>query len=331
MENKRAVADNQYPAQAAQDRYYHLSPNKRKGKQTYSVSEGTSREKTRERKIAAPALQRPARRQRSRNMCSINRSFNTTYNDKQEVPPYTGIMFEVTARAEAVIVNAFELDLRLENATDLTVEIYTLQGYYGDEVGKPDKWTLIANTEVVLSFGGGGIVPVQKIVPVRIDAAQRQSFYITMKGPYLDHNVNALQKTGELQSTGEDLNVYVGSGLTDYKFPGLLDKVLHPMFAGVIHYEIPYDCDTIATSTTVFEFSVLFRKSVGNKADVTNAISNALNELLTQDPQLRTYVSDFSLVKQKGETEPLPYTRKYWSIATTEKSSQRILFLRTLF
>ena len=261
-------------------------------------------------------------------MCSINRFFNTTYNDEPEVPPYTGIMFEVTTRAEVVIVKAFELDLRLENATDLTVEIYTLQGNYGDVVGKPENWTLIANTEVVPSVRGGGIVPVQKVVPVRIEAAQRQSFYITMKGAYLDHNVNALQKTGELQSAGEDLDIYVGAGLTDYKFSGQLDKILHPMFAGVIHYEIPYECDTVVTSTAVFEFSVLFRKSVGNRSDVTNAISDALNELLIQDPQLRTYVSDFSLVKQKGETVPLQYTRKYWS--TIDCSNRKMIVAHCL-
>ena len=220
-------------------------------------------------------------------------------------------MFELTTTSEPVIVDTFELDLRMGNATDLAVEIYTLQGTYADFFNQSEEWTLIADTEVVLSAGGGGIVPVHRFTPVRIDVAQRQSFYITMKGPYLDHKVNALQKTGEVQSVGDDLQIFVGSGLTAYKFPNQLDKVLHPMFSGVIHYARSYDCDTVVTSTTVFEFPILFRDSVGNMADVTKAISDALDELITRDPQLSSFVSDFSLVKQKGETEALTYTRKY--------------------
>jgi len=247
-------------------------------------------------------------------MCSINRSYNTSYNDNLEVPPYTGLMFEVTVRSEPVIINAFELDLRLENATDLSVEVYSLPGSFVEKFDQPSEWTLVADTELVLSTGGGGIIPVQQFVPVRIDTAQRQSFYITMKGPYLDHNVYALQKTGELQSKGDDLQVFVGAGLTEYRFPNQLDTILNPMFAGVIHYEKEYNCDEVLTATTYLDFPVLFQDSVGNMVDVTTAINDALDEIFKNDPEIKSFVSDYDLSKDDGHTEAVKYTRKFPSM-----------------
>lgn len=245
-------------------------------------------------------------------MCSINRSYNTSYNDNLEVPPYTGMMFEVTARRAPVIIKAFELDLRLENATDLAIEVYSLPGSFEEKFDQPSEWTLVADTEVVLTAGGGGgIVPVQKFTPVRIDFAQRQSFYITMKGPYLDHNVDALQKTGEVQSKGDDLQVFVGAGLTEYRFPNQLDTILDPMFAGVIHYEKEYNCDQVLTATTYFDFPVLFEDSVGNMVDVTTAINDALDEIFKNDPEIKAFVTDYDLTKGDGQTEAVTYTRKW--------------------
>ena len=246
-------------------------------------------------------------------MCSIHRAYNTTYNDNREVPPYTGLMFEVTAIGDPLKILTLELDLRLENATDLSVEVYSLSGQFAELFNQPDAWDLVAATQVVVTPGGGGaVIPVQDFTPVRIGANERHSFYVTMKGPYLDHTVYALQKTGEIQSRGDDLQVFVGAGLTEYKFPEQLDDVLNPMFAGVIHYEKEFDCGTVLTSTAYLDFPFLFEESVDMRI-VTMAINEAVDELLKEEDELKSYVSRFGLQKRdSGETEAISYTCK-WS------------------
>lgn len=244
-------------------------------------------------------------------MCSINRSFNTTYNDNEKVPSYTGLMFEVTAIGDPLRVLTLELDLRLENATDLSVEVYTRQGHFADVFDQPDAWDLVADTEVVLSADGGGIIPAQRFLPVRIGANQRQSFYVTMKEPLLDHTVYALQKTGEIQTRGDDLQVFVGAGLTEYKFPAKLDDILNPMFAGVIHFEKEYDCAKEPMSTTTLDFPFLFEKSASDMGDLTGLLNEVVDGLLKDDYELKTFVSQYGLKKQDaGATEAVSYTCK---------------------
>jgi len=218
-------------------------------------------------------------------------------------------MFEVTAIGDPLNILTLELDLRLENATDLSVEVYSLSGQYAEHFNQPDAWDLVAATQVVVTPGGGGaVIPAQDFTPVRIGANERQSFYVTMKGPYLDHTVYALQKTGDIQSRGDDLQVFVGAGLTEYKFPEKLDDILNPMFAGVIHYEKEYDCGTVLTSTTYLDFPFLFEESVDMRI-VTMAINKAVDELLKEEDGLKSYVSRFGLQKRdSGETEAVSYS-----------------------
>jgi len=250
-------------------------------------------------------------------MCSTNRSFNTTYNDNEDVPPYTGIMFEVTAIGDPLRVLTLELDLRLENATDLTVEVYSHAGRFVEVFDKPEAWDKVASTKAVVSRGGdAAIIPVQYFTPVRIGANQRQSFYVTMTGPYLDHSVYALQKTGDIQIRGDDLQLFVGAGLTEYPFTDKLDDILNPMFAGVIHYEKEHVCGEDLTITSYIDFPFLFEQLVSNLLDVTTAISSVINELLKEDGELKSYISRFDLKVFDGVTEAVTYQRKWLNNST---------------
>lgn len=229
-------------------------------------------------------------------MCSLNRSLNTTFNDNVDVIPFTGIMFEVTAISQPLNILTFELDMRLENASDLSVEVYSRRGYFADVFNQPDEWRMIASTEVIPIYGGvGAIIPVHDFAPVHIEANQRQSFYITAKQSILDHNVDALQKTGEVQMRNEDLQLFVGAGLTEYKFPSGLARFNSPMFAGIIHYEKENACANNPTITTTLTIPFLFEVSPSRMLDVTQSISETVNRLLVDDQLLKEYVSRFGL------------------------------------
>jgi len=257
-------------------------------------------------------------------MCSINRSFNTTYNDNLAVPPYRGIMFEVTALGvDPLTVLTLELDLRLENATaaeleNLKVQVYTASGHFHDALEQAASWHLVADATVAVNSNtNNAIIPVQQFHPVRIPGQQLQSFYVTTNGSYLDFTVDALQKTGEVQVRGDDLQLFVGAGLTSgFQFPAVLDKVLHPMFAGVLHYEIEHssgNCNDRIIKT-VLDVPFLFETSVANMADVTMAIDDAVAHLLGNDPHLRSLGSEFGLQQPQGaETKAVKYTREYCS------------------
>jgi hypothetical protein len=84
-------------------------------------------------------------------------SLNTTYNDVAGVPPYTGIMFEIFSRSNIEILT-FELDLQMENATDLSVEIYSLERAYASNVHNESAWELVANTVAVPAPKGNGVI-----------------------------------------------------------------------------------------------------------------------------------------------------------------------------
>lgn len=264
-------------------------------------------------------------------LCGKYYNFNTTYNGNVDVPPYSGILFEVTSLAKPLNVLTLELDIRFDLANDeekgdLSIQVYTTTGGFINLLDNPESWDLVADTQLLLSpSGNGGIIDVQDFSPVHIEARQRQSFYVSMNQALLDHNVDALQKTGELAIQNSDMNVYVGAGTTlpgnsstfqadfggkddsNRKFPVQLDPILNPMFAGVIHYRAEAECGQDLLTTTYIDIPFLLKKSVDDWQYVTEALNMAVENLMSSRDELKDYVTMYSLRKlDAGQTNALP-------------------------
>ena len=60
---------------------------------------------------------------REEEKCFQAETFRTPYNYNDGVPAYQGIMFEVAALAEEIEVSGLELDAKLDQMTNLNMEI----------------------------------------------------------------------------------------------------------------------------------------------------------------------------------------------------------------
>ena len=249
--------------------------------------------------------------------CTTTVAINTTFNSDTRVPTYTGIMFEIFPRMDLELLT-IELDLRIpedevEDA-DLSVELYTMQGSY--ELLKAyseNRWSLVTKgTAVILPGGQGAIIPATEFTPFKIEAKERRSFYVTMKRSYLDHNVMALQKTGELQMRTPELDILVGVGFHQYKFPGDYDRLLDPQFAGVLHLQRTAECELLTTTTTVELVYIVEAEATAQLlTDLSNSVDQAIADLLAADPDLQRYQNEFNLqVNQKASSSRKEYEGK---------------------
>lgn len=250
--------------------------------------------------------------------CSSSRSFNTTYNGGLNDILYAGLMFEMSAFS-ALDVLTLELDIRWDmKPTDLSVEVYTTSGDYAseDRFHQPGIWHLQASSKLLSApEGNSAVIPVTDFVPFHIPANERRSVYVTMKGPYLDYTVYALQKTGDIQITGDDLQLLVGSGFTSYRFPAAIDKIVHPMFAGIIHYKKTFECNDTLAATTQVSFQFLVEKSLADGGLALNsAVERAVDGLLQSNAVLRNFVEEYGLQKNStATTNTVSFICKYLS------------------
>ena len=248
----------------------------------------------------------PAKRQLTEHWCTGHRAFNTTYNGEKDVPPYYGIMFEMSALSD-IEIQTFELDIRWDmEPSDLSVEVYTLLGSYTDRFNQSSAWELLAATNIVLApEGNSGIIPASDFTPVQIAALDRRSFYVTMKGPYLDHTVYGLQKTGDIHIRGDDMHLFVGSGFTSDNFPDTIDPVLDPQFAGVVHYKKTFSCHDNQASTTRVRYNLLLETNVVDESltlRINAALDKAIDQILVSNEVLSNLANSFGLRKQSGTT-----------------------------
>jgi hypothetical protein len=147
-------------------------------------------------------------------------------------------MFTVRTLASPITIKTFELDVRTDIADgDLGVEVYTLLDGYSDSYNNSDAWTMVANTDAVPVPGGSGVlIPVQDFDMISMKADELRSFYVTMRGSYLESTADALVQCGEEQIKNDELRIDVGTGISTSKF-STIDRTISPKFAGVIHYE----------------------------------------------------------------------------------------------
>lgn len=89
-------------------------------------------------------------------------------------------------------------------------------------------------------------------------ADELRSFYITMKGPYIDSFASAMIDRGERDREFDAFRLDVGGGLSEYKFPASFDNTVNPKFAGAIHYQENTECEPpVQTLMTKIEFDFL--------------------------------------------------------------------------
>jgi hypothetical protein len=235
-------------------------------------------------------------RQLQAGQCSVNTALNTTYNARPDVVPYVGIMFSIFSKNPLEILT-LELDIRFGNTTDLSVEVYTYGGRYDLVYNDPSVWTMIAKTTAVPApEGTGAIIPVNDFDTVSMGRLERRSFYITMKSPILDYNVAALAKTDEIALQTSDIDLLVGVGFSEYKFPEAIDPLVNPQFTGVIHYARKATCGKVSTSIE-YLFILDEQLRIEVLGDLTRFVDAALTDIMLQDSGLQVFQEMHGLQK----------------------------------
>jgi hypothetical protein len=238
--------------------------------------------------------------------CKADRSFNTTYNSDKDVPPFVGIMFEISSFID-IEISTFEIDIRWDmKPTDLSIQVFTIEGSFADRFNMSSAWDKLASTKVIPApEGNSGVIPASDFKPVSIKALEARSFYITMTGPYLDHTVYGLQKTGDVHIKGDDMQLYVGSGFMSDNFPGVIDKVLDPQFAGIVYYKKAYQCDDNQAKSTTITFQFLLdAKGINDSFVLTYnaALDVAIDKFMATTESMQGFIKDFGLHKSIGAT-----------------------------
>jgi hypothetical protein len=246
---------------------------------------------------AATWLQRTMNRELQFGRCAVNTALNTTYNARSDVVPYVGIMFSIFSKNPLEILT-MELDIRFGDSTDLSVEVYTYEGRYDLVYNVPIVWRMIANTTAVPApeEGTGVIIPVNEFDTVSMGRMERRSFYITMKTPILDYNVNALAKTDEVAMQTQDMDLLVGVGFSEYKFPEEIDTLVDPQFTGVIHYARKTTCGKVSTSVD-YLFILDEQLRIEVLGDLTRFVDAAVTNIMLQDSGLQAFQEEHGLQK----------------------------------
>jgi hypothetical protein len=270
---------------------------------------------------AANSVQRTMTRRLQADQCAVSTALNTTYNVRPDVVPYVGIMFSIFSKNPLEILT-MELDIQFGDNTDLSVEVYSYEGRYDLVYNDPSVWRMIANTTAVPApeEGTGVIIPVNEFDTVSMGRMERRSFYITMKSPILDYNVAALAKTNEVALQTPDMDLLVGVGFSEYKFPEAIDPLVNPQFTGVIHYARKATCaDKVSTSVDyLFILDEQLRTEVWR--DLTSFVDAAVTDIMLQDSGLQVFQEMHGLRKDgdaQTATEVYPgklYADGIWSL-----------------
>jgi hypothetical protein len=242
--------------------------------------------------------------------CSSVIAQNTTFNAVDFVPAYEGIMFEVFSKGDPLEILTLEINVRLDNTSDLFIEVYSLTGKYELVMDDESAWTLHAQTTAVPAPEGNGvIIPRQHFTPIRMEAMERRSLYVRMNGPWIENNVDALMKTGEIFMKAPDLVFYTGIGLNS-KFPSDFDKKVDPQFSGVIYYLKEHTCDKTAKETTAnFEFLIMLPVTRFLMNEVDRIINEALDSQITISSKLKQFTVEYGFKRLKMATsKAIPFT-----------------------
>eukprot|EP00523_Entomoneis_sp_CCMP467_P020457 CAMPEP_0168837678 /NCGR_PEP_ID=MMETSP0727-20121128/5253_1 /TAXON_ID=265536 /ORGANISM="Amphiprora sp., Strain CCMP467" /LENGTH=979 /DNA_ID=CAMNT_0008891113 /DNA_START=57 /DNA_END=2993 /DNA_ORIENTATION=- len=243
--------------------------------------------------------------------------FESPFNDGSNSGRKTdGFMFYLSAQERTVTVQALELDVLLDESTDLSVEVYVADEDYDDlfdtKYAQAGLWTKIADTQLIPHPDGQrSLIADKAFEDVTIGALSKKSFFVRMKGPWLDYTAYALTKGGEMASTNGQMTLFAGSPVEvdstvdpdpDNSFAQhKLSRSISPILAGRVYYNLETtNCNgngiaTVAAQTveTSMEFAVLTDAVVTGQAysDIEKDVNSLVESLLVQDQALKGFVT----------------------------------------
>ena len=187
-----------------------------------------------------------------------------------------------------------------------------MSGDYLGLNGNESAWTQIAGTKAIpIPEVDSALIPVQDFETVVMGADELRSFYITLKGPFLDTFSSAMEERGSFDRDFEAFQIDVGGGLSEYKFPAAFDEIVTPKFAGEIHYQESTDCVLPAETTDVvvtFDFLLdIYKLDEAISKELATVVKDMLvDELSKSDGHLKEAVAEHSLLLVEDPSSALP-------------------------
>eukprot|EP00977_Amphora_coffeiformis_P013289 scaffold3421_cov181-Amphora_coffeaeformis.AAC.29 len=255
--------------------------------------------------------------------CYALSSFDTPYSNDNRVASYSGIMFDLFTKGEALEILTLEVDVRLPEVTDFSVEVYTTNGAYLTKINDRNQWTLVANTEAIPTPDKSGIIiPQRAFAKINADARSRISIYIQMKGPWIENRAQALVKTGELAQEGQDFYSYAGVG-TSSLFPNNPETTTDPQFSGKVYYQKPKACQDTTKSVISLEFITGSGFDHSSLGPISRAVEEVASEHLLLEEWFVGKASSAGLkMDSTAKTTTAPYNGQVcpWSTCATYAS-----------
>ena len=217
---------------------------------------------------------------------------------------YSGIMFDIRTKNDPLEILTLEIDVRLSEVTDFNVQVYSTNGGFVQKLDDENAWTLLANVEAIPSPDNSGtiIIPHRAFKNISLDANQRISLYIHMKGAWIKNKANGLVTTAEKAAEGKDFVTYAGLG-TEGLFPATEVDTTDPQFAGKIHYRKPKSCDSESRTAVYLQFVAGPSFEVGSRSAISEGIQGVALASLMKEPWFADKASVDSLeVIQNTET-----------------------------
>jgi hypothetical protein len=98
--------------------------------------------------------------------------------------------------------------------------------------------------------------------------------------------------------TTPELDISVGVGFNEYKFPGDFDRTLDPQFAGVFHLRRSGECSLFVKNTELtFSYLVEAEPTPEISSQLVEAVQEAIKSLMATDSILQSYQKQFGLVQ----------------------------------
>ena len=232
--------------------------------------------------------------------CYSPHSLQTPLNTNDLIPTYNGIMFDVVALTDEIEVTSIEFDAKVDEVTDMRVEVFSREGLYEDYIDDESAWEKIADTEAIASTDRQTLrIPYTAFKPTSISQGKQRSFYISMQGPWIDSVAKALDKTGEIQTKNDDLGIHVGVGLSE-RFPTNFDTTVDPQFSGTLHYMKLIDCQKdFSTTSVTIQLITPKSEDLSFFSQLTQNMHEAVTNNLLKSSPFRDMVSEHGLVFSK--------------------------------
>jgi hypothetical protein len=215
-------------------------------------------------------------------------SFNTTYGNA-DVTPYYGVFFSLRAKDDPIDILTFELDVVASAEwVEFEADVYTVLGDYEVAATDPSLWTKVSTAMLVQNpSGSGAIIPMNNFFPVQMDAKELRSFFISMKGPYLNYKPVIAGSTDNVAFGTRDLDVYTANGARSYYFPtNGLDPSAIGNLPATVYFANKNSCDReeFVSTTVSYEFTIdIYNPDVQIESTIYDGINVIIEMQLRAD------------------------------------------------